>query len=117
VFFNDLRARRMSAVYVMGHGNVWMDPLPQFDAFVQSRGFLSTWSDAGIDALLARSNEVDTSERRRIFGEVLQKIHDDAVVVPLFSLVYLYGVSEQLRWRGRADDILLASEMELQAGR
>src|SRR5205085_4245297 len=46
VFFNDLRARRMSAVYVMGHGNVWMDPLPQFDAFVQSRGFLSTWRDA-----------------------------------------------------------------------
>jgi len=25
--------------------------------------------------------------------------------------------SEQLRWRGRADDILLASEMELQAAR
>jgi peptide/nickel transport system substrate-binding protein len=117
VFFNDLRARHMSAVYVMGHGNVWMDPLPQLDAFVQSRGFLSTWSDTGIDAALARSNELEPAARRQLFGEVLQKLHDDAVVVPLFSLVYLYGVAEQLRWHGRADDILLATEMELQAAR
>jgi len=117
VFFNSLRQRQMSPVYLMGHGNVWLDPLPQLDAFVASRGFLSTWSDPAIDGLLARSSEVPAAERAAIFGEVLKKLHDDAAVVPLFSLVYLYGVGEGLRWTARADDMILATEMELAPGR
>jgi peptide/nickel transport system substrate-binding protein len=114
-FFEDLQRGDMSPVYVMGHGNVWIDPFPQLDAFLHSEGFLSTWSDPEVDALLAASNEARGAEREAIFGEALQKLHDDVAVVPLFAQASLYGVNARIDWQPRIDDIIRVQEMDLTA--
>jgi peptide/nickel transport system substrate-binding protein len=111
VFFADLQAGDMSAVYLMGHGNVWIDPYPQLEAFLHSDGFLSTWSDPDLDALLAASNEATGADREAIFGRALERMHDDVAVVPLYAQATLYGVSADLDWRPRIDDIIRVHEM------
>ena len=112
VFFGDLQQGDMSAVYLMGHGNVWFDPYPQLEAFVHSEGFLSTWSDERVDELLAASNLARGAEREAIFGEALQVLHDDVAVVPLYAQATLYGVNERLQWQPRTDDIIRAQEVQ-----
>ena len=57
-FFEDLKNHKMSALYLSGQGNVWLDPYPQIEAFHTTKGLLSAWSDPKIDELLAKSNEV-----------------------------------------------------------
>lgn len=111
-FFEDLQEGDMSAVYLMGHGNVWLDPFPQLEAFLHSEGFLSTWSDPRVDELLAASNEVRGQEREAIFGDTLEVLHEDVAVVPLYAQASLYGVSEQLDWEPRIDDIIRVQEMQ-----
>jgi peptide/nickel transport system substrate-binding protein len=112
-FFADLKKGNMSAVYLMGQGNVWLDPYPQLEAFHHSKGFLSTWLDPEFDALLEASNTAEGDARTKIFGQALQRLHDQAGAVPLFAQVFIYGVKERLKWKPRIDNIIWALEMEL----
>ncbi len=112
VFFGDLQKGEMSAVYLMGHGNVWFDPYPQLEAFLHSNGFLSTWADPRIDELLAASNLARGVERENIFGQALRALHDDVAVVPLYAQATLYGVNARLQWQARTDDIIRAQEVQ-----
>ena len=112
-FFNDLKAKNMSAVFLMGQGNVWFDPYPQIEAFHYSKGFLSTWRDPEIDALLDASHKAEGAERAKVFGQALQKLHDTAAAVPLFAQVYIFGVNNRVKWSPRPDEQIWAAEMEL----
>jgi len=97
----------------MGQGNVWFDPYPQIEAFHYSKGFLSTWRDPEIDALLDASHKAEGAERAKVFGQALQKLHDTAAAVPLFAQVYIFGVNNRLKWSPRPDEQIWAAEMEL----
>jgi peptide/nickel transport system substrate-binding protein len=110
-FFDDLKNRDMSALYLMGQGNVWTDPYPQLEAFHHSKGFLSTWRDPAIDALLDKSNEATGADRERIFGDALKRIHDTAAAVPLYGQLLLYGVRDRVQWKARPDELIWAPEM------
>lgn len=112
VFYGDLQEGNMSAVYLMGHGNVWFDPYPQLEAFLHTEGFLSTWADPRIDDLLAASNLARGAEREDVFGQVLRLLHDDVAVVPLYAQATLYGVNDRLQWRARTDDVIRAQEVQ-----
>lgn len=111
-FFNDLKAKTMSAVFLMGQGNVWFDPYPQIEAFHYSKGFLSTWRDPEVDALLDASHKAEGAERAKVFGRALQKLHDTAAVVSLFAQVNIFGVNNRLTWSPRPDELIWAPEME-----
>lgn len=110
-FFEDLKARKMSPLYLMGQGNIWFDPYPQIEAFQKSDGFLSTWKDKEVDSLLARSNEVPVSERPKIFGQILKHLSDTAAVVPLYAHLVLFGVRDGVTWKARPDEQVLVMEM------
>jgi ABC-type transport system substrate-binding protein len=110
-FFEDLKARKMSPLYLMGQGNIWFDPYPQIEAFQKSDGFLSTWKDPEIDALLARSNQVPVAGRPEIFGQILKRLSDTTAVVPLYAHLVLYGVRDGVTWKARSDEQVLAMEM------
>ena len=113
VFFGDLKNRSVSAIYLMGQGNVWLDPYPQIDAFQRTGGFLSTWEDSELDALLDKSNTVRGAERTQVFGQALERIKQTHAAVPLFALQALYGVSNKVTWQPRADEHIFAFEMEV----
>ncbi|MEX2540589.1 MAG: ABC transporter substrate-binding protein [Trueperaceae bacterium] len=110
-WFADLQAKDMSAIYLNDHGNVWIDPYPQLDAFFHSEGFLSTYSNPEVDELLASSNMARGEERSQILGEAMQVLIDDAAGVPLLSQVSIYGVNESLQWQPRPDGVINAYEM------
>lgn len=110
-FFEDLKAHKVSPVYLMGQGNIWFDPYPQIEAFQKSNGFLSTWKDPEVDTLLARSNEVPLAERPQVFGRILERLNETVAVVPLYAHLVLYGVRDGVTWKARPDEQVLASEM------
>ena len=113
VFFADLKRGKMSPVYLMGQGNVWIDPYPQLEAFHSTKGFLSTWSDPTLDALLESSKTAEGEGRAKVFGQALQRLHDQAGAVPLFAQVFICGVNDRLKWKPRIDEVIWASEMGL----
>lgn len=114
-WFDDLKAGDMSAVYLNDHGNVWIDPAPQLDAFFQSEGFISTYANPEVDALLAESNQLSGDARAEIFGDILEALMADAAGVPLLSQVSLYGVADDVQWEPRPDGVIRAWEMDVDA--
>lgn len=110
-FFEDVRGRNMSAVYLTGQGNIWLDPYPQIEAFHKSDGFLSTWTDPEIDALLARSNEVTGVEREAVLTEALERLSSTVAAVPLYAHQVLYGVRDGIDWEPRSDEQVLVFEI------
>jgi peptide/nickel transport system substrate-binding protein len=110
-FFEDLKSHKVSPVYLMGQGNIWFDPYPQIEAFQKSDGFLSTWKDPEVDALLLHSNEVPLAQRPEVFGRILERMNATVAAVPLYAQLILYGVRNDVTWKARSDEQVLASEM------
>ncbi|MCP8938249.1 ABC transporter substrate-binding protein [Alsobacter sp. SYSU M60028] len=110
-FFEDLKNHKMSALYLSGQGNVWLDPYPQIEAFHTTNGLLSAWSDPTIDALLAKSNEVPVEQRPALFEQMLERLRDTTAAVPLYAQQIIYGVRKGVDWKPRSDEQILAFEM------
>lgn len=110
-FFDDLKNGEVSPLYLMGQGNVWLDPYPQVQAFHASDGFLSTWDDEQLDSLLAESNQVSVDERAQVFDKTLRHVADTVAAVPLYAQEVLYGISSDITWQPRPDEQILATEM------
>ncbi len=111
VFFGDLKNAAMSTLYLNSHGNVWADPYPQIDAFQRTGGFISTWSDPELDALLDKSLTVKGQERLDVFQSTLERLNETSAVVPLFARQDLYGVRDKIDWAPRPDGHVFAFEM------
>lgn len=110
-FFDDLTAGEMSPLFLMGQGNVWLDPVPQLDAFYASEGFISTFADDQVDQYLQQaSKETNAEERSRIIGQTLQRLKEQAAGVPLFAQVFLYGVNDRVQWTPRPDVVVRVHE-------
>lgn len=115
-WFEDLKAKKMSAIYLNDHGNVWIDPYPQLQAFFDSNGFLSTYSNPEFDKVLAASNDLKGQARVDQFGKALTILKDDVAGVPLLSQVSIYGVRDNVQWKPRPDGVIRAWEMHLVSG-
>jgi len=111
-FFEDLKNHKMSALYLSGQGNIWLDPYPQIEAFHTSKGLLSAWSDPQIDQMLAKSNEVPVEQRQAVFTQILDRLNETTAAVPLFAQQILYGVRGGVEWKPRPDEQILAHEMK-----
>jgi peptide/nickel transport system substrate-binding protein len=111
-FFEDLKNHKMSALYLSGQGNIWLDPYPQIEAFHTSKGLLSAWSDPQIDQMLAKSNEVPLDQRQAAFTEILERLNETTAAVPLYAQQILYGVRAGVEWKPRSDEQILAFEMK-----
>jgi hypothetical protein len=98
-------------VFIQPHGNVWLDPLPQIIAFFDSRGHWSGWRDPALDAMIARADNVEGDARLARVGDLIRKLHDDAIAVPLYADEVIYAAVPELKWSPRADDLIVASEI------
>ena len=110
-FTSDIKTNRTGPIFIMPHGNIWMDPLPQIFAFMYSSGFLSGWRDPDLDAMYDKANTADGDERTKLVGGLIGKMHDDVIAVPLFAHQALYGAAPALKWRPRADTLIIAEEI------
>ncbi|MBL8701734.1 MAG: ABC transporter substrate-binding protein [Alphaproteobacteria bacterium] len=110
-FANAIKTNRVAPIFIQPHGNVWMDPLPQIVAFMYSKGHWSGWRDAELDAMIDKANGADGVERVRLVGDLIRKLRDDAIAVPLFAHQVIYGAAPGLKWQPRPDDLIIAEEI------
>jgi peptide/nickel transport system substrate-binding protein len=110
-FANDIKTNKVGPVFIQPHGNVWLDPLPQIIAFCYSKGHWSGWRDPDLDAMIDKANTADGPERVKLVGDLIRKLHDDAIAVPLFAHQVIYGTVPAIKWRPRADDLVIAEEI------
>ncbi|MCW3477297.1 ABC transporter substrate-binding protein [Limobrevibacterium gyesilva] len=110
-FAEDIKTNRVAPVFIQPHGNVWLDPLPQIIAFFDSRGHWSGWRDPALDAMIARAGNAEGDARLARVGDLIRKLHDDAIAVPLYADEVIYAAVPELKWSPRADDLIVASEV------
>ena len=110
-FANDIKTNRIGPIFIQPHGNVWLDPLPQIIAFTYSKGHWSGWREPELDAMIDKANTADGDERVRLVGLLIKKLRDDAIAVPLFAHQVIYGAAPTIKWRPRADDLVIAEEI------
>jgi peptide/nickel transport system substrate-binding protein len=110
-FADDIKSNRIGPVFIQPHGNVWLDPLPQIIAFMYSKGHWSGWRDPGLDAMIDKANNADGPERVALVGDLIRKLKDEAIAVPLFAHQVIYGAAPGLQWNPRSDDLIIAEEI------
>ena len=75
----------------------------------------SKYQDPEMDSLLdAARNTVDQSEREELYKQVLQKIHDEALALPLYQVSSIYGAAEELEWQPTPDESMYLMRMSWQ---
>ena len=61
--------------------------------------------------MIDKANTADGPERVKLVGDLIKKLHDDAIAVPLFAHQVIYGTVPAIKWRPRADDLVIAEEI------
>lgn len=110
-FAEDIKSNRVSPIFIQPHGNVWLDPLPQIIAFMYSKGHWSGWREPELDVMIDKANNADGPERVALVGDLIKKLRDDAIAVPLFAHQVIYGAAPGLTWQPRSDDLIIAEEI------
>jgi peptide/nickel transport system substrate-binding protein len=110
-FATAIKNNRVAPIFIQPHGNVWLDPLPQIIAFFYSKGHWSGWRDPALDAMIDKANQADGEARVKLVGDLIDKLRDDAIAVPLFAHQVVYGATPGLKWKPRADDLIIAEEV------
>ena len=110
-FANDIKSQKVAPIFIQPHGNVWLDPLPQIIAFFYSRGHWSGWRDPTLDAMIDAANTADGPQRLALVGDLIRKLHDEAMAVPLYANRVIYAAVPGLQWAPRADDLIVAMEI------
>jgi peptide/nickel transport system substrate-binding protein len=110
-FAEDIKSNRVGPIFIQPHGNVWLDPLPQIIAFMYSKGHWSGWKQPDLDVMIDKANNADGPERVGLVGDLIKKLRDEAIAVPLFAHQVIYGATPGLSWKPRADDLIIAEEI------
>ena len=56
--------------------------------------------------------EMDTQRRLTLLKEIMLKIQDDLIGIPLFESSRLYAVQPDVEWEPRLDGLVLANEVK-----
>lgn len=72
----------------------------------------SKYSDPEMDQLLeAARSTIDPEERQEYYSQVLQKIRDESLAVPLYQVSAIYGATEELQWQPTPDESMYIMRM------
>lgn len=85
------------------------------DAFVHSEGEFNNgrYKNAEIDRLIEESRqEMDPKKRLELLQNIMQKLNDELIGIPLFESSRLYAVQKDIDWDPRLDGLVLAAEVK-----
>jgi len=85
------------------------------DAFIHSGGELNNgrYSNPEVDKMIEESRqEMDPKKRLKLLQNIMLKVNDDLIGIPLFESSRLYAVKKGLKWEPRLDGLVLAAEVE-----
>ncbi len=84
------------------------------DAFVHSQGEFNggRFADSEIDALIESARtELTPSNRVKLLQDIMLKVDEANIGVPLFESSNLYAVQKDIKWEPRLDSLVLATEV------
>jgi len=85
------------------------------DAFIYSGGEYNggRYKNAEVDKLIEQSRqEMDPEKRLTMLQNIMLKIQNDMIGIPLFESSRLYAVQPDIKWEPRLDGMVLAAEVE-----
>ena len=85
------------------------------DAFIHSKGEFNggRYVNLEIDKMIEESRqEMDPQERLKLLQDIMLKINDDLIGIPLFESSRLYAIQPGVSWEPRLDGLVLAAEVE-----
>ena len=84
------------------------------DAFVHSDGEFNNgrYSNLEIDSMIEESRkEMDRAKRLKLLQDIMMKIDEDLIGIPLFESSRLYAIKNGINWKPRLDGLVLATEV------
>jgi peptide/nickel transport system substrate-binding protein len=113
-YVNETSRRALAPLYMLGWGDNSYDADNTLTSLFESSARLSTYANPAYDKLVdAARYETDPGKRQALYDRALTILHDDAPWIFLFQYEDLYGTSQRLHWRARADEGLAVDEMSL----
>jgi peptide/nickel transport system substrate-binding protein len=100
---------------LIGLGNSLFDAALAYVAITCDGSYAgkTNWCDESFDALIAEAMvELDPDRRAELYGEIYEIVAEERIMVFLFQLENLAGVSESVDWRPRADELLWMYEAQ-----
>ncbi|MBN1258464.1 hypothetical protein JXA05_01770 [Candidatus Peregrinibacteria bacterium] len=85
------------------------------DAFIHSAGEFNNgrYTNPDVDKMIEESRvEMDPKKRLKLLQEIMLKVDDDLIGIPLFESSRLYAVKKNIEWEPRLDGLVLASEVK-----
>ena len=84
------------------------------DAFIHSKGEFNNgrYSNKKVDGMIEVSRkEMNPLKRLTLLQDIMQRIDEDMIGIPLFESSRLYAVKKGVTWRPRLDGLVLAGEV------
>ncbi|MFH1012419.1 MAG: ABC transporter substrate-binding protein, partial [Candidatus Peregrinibacteria bacterium] len=111
----DRIRRNESQVFLVGWQAEDGDAGGFLDTFIHSQGEFNggRYKNETVDALIEASRqELDPTQRLAMLQEIMLKIDEDIIGVPLFESSRIYAVKHDISWAPRMDGLVLAAEVE-----
>jgi peptide/nickel transport system substrate-binding protein len=82
------------------------------DSFFAQKGH--HYTNPEFDSIIAEAKyELDPDKREKLYWRAEQIIYDDAVAIWGYAVQLIFGMSKQLQWEPRVDELVLYKEMKL----
>jgi len=110
----DKIRKNQSSLFLIGWQAEDGDAGGFLDAFIHSQGEYNQgrYSNPEVDTLIeAGRQEMDAQKRLSLLQEIMLKIDEDAIGVPLFESSRLYAIKHDIAWEPRLDGLVLAADV------
>lgn len=111
----DLVQKNASQLFLIGWQAEDGDAGGFLDAFIHSKGQYNggRYANPEVDQMIEESrSEMNPQKRLSLLQNIMKKVNDDLIGVPLFESSRLYAVQRDVRWEPRLDGLVLAAEVE-----
>lgn len=103
---------RTGPVWLLGWGNATYDAEVTYVPLFRSGKILSNYSNTDFDGLLDEAQRtMDPTRRLELYYRLNRMWVDDAVAMPLYQQIDLYGASKRVTWKARGDELLKGYDM------
>jgi peptide/nickel transport system substrate-binding protein len=98
--------------YLLGWGNTSFDADGSLYALLRTGQVLSSFTNPKLDSLLDQGQAtMDQNKRLKIYSEACKVIKEDVAWAFAYQQMDIYGVSERVNWKPRADERLVVFDM------
>ncbi len=111
-YMTQLYARNLGPAYLLGWGGLTFDADGTLYPLFRTGQALSHFSSPRLDRVLEQARvTMDKQKRLKLYAEASRIFKEDVPCAFVYQQVDIYGVSERLNWRPRADERLFVFDM------